>query len=438
MKSNHEEPLLEHSSPTPADAAALWGCGVSLFATMVGVGILSLPISLAYAGFLCGTGTLLLFAWASEVSLNALLKAAALTSATSFVHLGELVWGSRGRALVMASLFALLLAAAVIVHICITDLLVLLLHVASQAGVVPQISRTAAGIGATVVVAPLCTAHDLQQLRVASSASVGAVLLACLCVIAQLPMRGAAPASELVLLHVSPRLLLALPIQSLAYCCQFSVIELAHGLRPAARTAMPRVVRRTMAAAGAVYATFGMVGYVLLGDTAALAAPNILTAFGTQPLIVVASAAVLLTNLIKFPLVLLPLRATLLELCALPPRLRSNGAHAALTLGLVGAVAATALAFDLAVAFEVAGASAGTLVAYVLPGLLLHTVLRRKRTGGADGSGVPPLPPSAVRETDRDTNREGTACEEMGLLAMVGVGGACGVVSLVAIAMRLA
>ena len=54
--------------------------------------------------------TLVLFAWASEISLNSLLRAAALTGATSFVQLGELAWGARGRTLVMWSLFALLLA----------------------------------------------------------------------------------------------------------------------------------------------------------------------------------------------------------------------------------------------------------------------------------------------------------------------------------------
>ena len=42
-------------------------------------------------------------------------------------------------------------------------------------------------------------------------------------------------------------------------------------------------------------------------------------------------------------------------------------------------VAATALAFNLAIAFEVAGASAGTLIAYILPGLLLRSVLRARR-----------------------------------------------------------
>ena len=147
------EPLLASERPDTADNGSLWGCGVSLFATMVGVGILSLPISLGYAGCLLGVITLVLFAWASEISLNSLLRAAALTGATSFVQLGELAWGARGRTLVMWSLFALLLAAAVIVFICITDTLVLLVQVAAESNLTPPIGRVPAGIAAAVVVA---------------------------------------------------------------------------------------------------------------------------------------------------------------------------------------------------------------------------------------------------------------------------------------------
>eukprot|EP00966_Prymnesium_polylepis_P284014 6561361-Prymnesium_polylepis.2 len=94
------------------------------------------------------------------------------------------------------------------------------------------------------------------------------------------------------------------------------------------------------------------------------------------------------------PLIVLPLRAVLLE--QLPPRAASRlsgtpAAHAAFTVALVGAVglAATWLA-DLAVAFEIAGSTAGVTVCFCLPGLLYHAALRMDPMKDPRGPWEPP------------------------------------------------
>ena len=81
------EPLVGRVASAPA-AAAHKGASVcttiiSLIATTMGAGILSLPISLSYGGLLPGMALLVCFAVASDTSLNYLIEAGNITGAKS-------------------------------------------------------------------------------------------------------------------------------------------------------------------------------------------------------------------------------------------------------------------------------------------------------------------------------------------------------------------
>ena len=59
-----------------------------------------------------------------------------------------------------------------------------------------------------------------------------------------------------------------MPIDMLAYCCQFSVLDVANEIPASLRMQMPWVVHSSMAAAAAVYVAFAAAGYLLLGESA--------------------------------------------------------------------------------------------------------------------------------------------------------------------------
>eukprot|EP00665_Eupelagonemidae_sp_cell47_P007637 gene7637-6260_t len=133
-----------------------------------------------------------------------------------------------------------------------------------------------------------------------------------------------------------------------------------------------------MLTAGLVYATVGVVAYVLLGPRTQCY-PNVLTAFGDDPLVAAGSAAIAFVNFVKLPLMVLPLRALLLEQLGLAP-LRRLAPHAAFTLAIVGLLGGSAAWLtNLAFAFQLSGSTAGVMVCFILPGLMHFGALRNER-----------------------------------------------------------
>ena len=163
---------------------------------------------------------------------------------------------------------------------------------------------------------------------------------------------------------------LAMPIFSLAFCSQFQILEISHSLPRASRARhLPRITLIAMGCAFVIYALVGTVCYSMLRDKA-LRYPNVLTAFGDVPLVACGSLAIAVVNFLKLPLVLLPLRALLLEHFEVKPT-PTGAAHAALTFVMVSVLGLLAmLAGNLAFAFQVAGSTAGVSVCFCLPGLL--------------------------------------------------------------------
>ena len=232
---------------------------------------------------------------------------------------------------------------------------------------------------------PLCLPRQIHSLRFLSTASVLAIFFTTACVVGlAFGERPRTPDAEEAWRLVKPpsgSWALATPIHSLAYCSQFQVFELANDLPASQRHLLPGIVHIAMAVAAAIYALVGTTGYVLLGERAALY-PNILTAFGYDRTVLMGSAAIAIVNVLKLPLLVLPLRSLLLEQLHVPPL--GALSHGMLTVALVGLLGSVASAtHDLAYAFQLSGCTAGTMVCFCLPGLLLfgaHRLARQRET----------------------------------------------------------
>ena len=315
-KSPLEDSLLEDSESFRSKKKAdLFSVTVNLFATTVGACMLSLPLSLDYAGLWLGSAMVLFFGLVSDRSLIYLVRSARITGSASYYECGARCLGAVGAKAVLVSLGALMFAAGVTVHIILTDIVHVLLP--DLLGPAAEFARTTVAIGVTVLCVPLCMPRELQQLRWVSSASVCTILLACASVFAiyvRKSVAGGAPYAAAGIVHVrlSPIISLAIPIESLSFCIQFSVLELQNELPAALKRRFHYAVHAALGSAALVYVAFGCVGYLLLGSRVA-EYPNVLTAFAADRIVAAGAAGVAFTNLMKFPLVVLPLRSLIAE-----------------------------------------------------------------------------------------------------------------------------
>jgi amino acid permease len=396
------EPLLPASEKEPATAKpglrlVFFAC-ISLVATTVGAGVLSVPISFAYCGSeLAGILLLAFFGIISTASLRFIVVAAELMGAPSYLALGERCFGRAGASAVLWSLIGLLGGAFVQLSIIVVDLTEMLLATRVFQTVDYQPSRLLVTVLVLLLAFPLCLQRELLQLSFASSLSVGCILFTCFCIVS-LSLSGDGE-EEPWEVHTSvhygsgsgaPGLRstwpLATPIFALAFCSQFQILEIAHSIpAPQRRQYLPAVTYGAMGAAYGVYALVGLVCYGMLGERA-LRYPNVLTAFGNVPLVACGSLAIAAVNFLKLPLVLLPLRALLLEHCGVAPPVGRG--HGLLTLLMVAAFGVLAmLAGNLAFAFQVSGSTAGVSVCFCLPGLLYAKASRASRLGAAASGG---------------------------------------------------
>ena len=387
MASDKQVPLLDRAAESDGVARARAAC-INLVATTIGTGILSVPISLSYCGLAPGLAILAFFAILSSASLRFLSAAAALVHASSYAAIGERVFGTLGRELVLWSLLLLLAGASIQVHICITDLVEML----AERLLDQDIERDFLSAAITLIVTPLCMPIELHSLRHLSSASVLAILFTTGCIVTRCIVGGShndtavasssSTAPWLLATPLSVRWSLAMPIHSLAYCNQFQILDLESELPAGQRRFLPLIIAIAMGAACAVYALVGAAGYILLGSETANY-PNILTAFGYDEVVLFGSSAILLVNVLKMPLVILPLRSLLVERLGIGS-MPSPWAHVLFTIGLVVLVGAAAMQCrDLAFAFQVSGCTAGVMVCFCLPGLLYFGAHRLARRRGA-------------------------------------------------------
>ena len=170
-KSPLEDSLLEDSESfrSKKKKADLFSVTVNLFATTVGACMLSLPLSLDYAGLWLGSAMVLFFGLVSDRSLIYLVRSARITGSASYYECGARCLGAVGAKAVLVSLGALMFAAGVTVHIILTDIVHVLLP--DLLGTAAEFARTTVAIGVTVLCVPLCMPRELQQLRWVSSAS---------------------------------------------------------------------------------------------------------------------------------------------------------------------------------------------------------------------------------------------------------------------------
>jgi amino acid permease len=330
------------------NGASETGAVVLLSLTAMGAGVLSLPVTFYYGGWVLGLLILLVFAILADYSLVLIVRCAEMTQQKSILAMARVLYGRRGKMIVMATLLTLLAFAQIAMLIVIGDVLtpavqyfstgdvyrascdndngnVYDCHPPSWAGTslcdesctLPPFwtSRLAVSIVSTALYFPLSLFDKLKALSASSTFAVVALfgVMVSLCV--ELGDKGVV--DKLTTANPSWQLMMIPSILSCAFCCHFNILEVQREMRPSIRHRIEAVIHKSMLGIVLIiYTLTAMVGYLIFGDRLH-DCTDILTCFdSTDKLMLACSVAIGLVNIVKMPLIMIPTRGLFLELYA--------------------------------------------------------------------------------------------------------------------------
>eukprot|EP00668_Euglena_longa_P032022 GGOE01041305.1.p1 GENE.GGOE01041305.1~~GGOE01041305.1.p1 ORF type:complete len:426 (-),score=145.67 GGOE01041305.1:205-1386(-) len=339
----------------------------NLTASILGISILSMPLVVFNAGYRLAPFIILLMGALGDVSLCLIVRAAQLTSETSFAGIGHKCFGSVGDAAVLVSLLSVLLGCCVTVLIVVAQLF--RFTALTVLGADPNLSVMQPEVFSGLVLCamfPFTLLPSLSMLAPTSMAAILFLVYVTVVVIGQWAQLGSLPGLPPIV--ISPSLCSVLPTCASAYICHFNVLpvytELRASLRPHIFNLIHLVV---LGIAVPVYILFGWAGFFQLGSRTAGCA-NVLLCF-SNPYIQAGATAVGCTCFLKAPLLVLPFREALNEALFPGEQLRLPGIVMETASLFVVVYCIARCLGDVGRALSLLGATSGTFIMFVLPGL---------------------------------------------------------------------
>jgi len=301
---------------------AVWGAVGNLGMTTVGAVVLSLPAAVATIGWMLGLVLLVAFALMADASMVFLVRSGISVAADHPGREGMLDYEQVGRYLlgkwwalaIRATLLCLLVGAMASVNIIVVDMVQGNLQTFGISGTW-YCSRWFISLVNIGVMWPFTLLEHLAQLSKVSLlafASLAYVFVAVMWVCFTDPaLAESVQQAQPVLL--SPRGFLAVPVMALAYCAQFQVLPVYQSLPQHSRRHMETVIHVAIVAlALPIYIGFGMLPYFDLGPD--VNSDFLYISWPGNKLMTGARIFLSVMNMLKYPLVALPLRDILCDL----------------------------------------------------------------------------------------------------------------------------
>eukprot|EP00667_Euglena_gracilis_P012105 EG_transcript_12398 len=339
----------------------------NLTASILGITILSMPLAVAYAGYGLAPVIILFMGALGDLSLCLIVRAAQLTDEGSYAGVGRKCFGHAGDAVVLAALLSVLLGCCVAAVIVVEQLF--RYTAVTMLGVDPSLPVLQPAVFPAVVLCaafPLTLLPNLSMLAPTSTAANFFLVYVIVVVVGQWAQQGSLP--DLTVAAVSPRLCSVLAISASAYVCHFNILPVYSELRASAKPQIFNLIHVVVfGLAVPVNLFFGWAGYFQLGART-MECSNVLLCF-SSPHIRAGATAIGVTCFLKAPLIVLPFREALNAALFPGQRLRLP-AVAAETVGLFVVVYGIARYLgDIGRALSLLGATAGTSIMLILPGL---------------------------------------------------------------------
>ena len=293
--------------------------------------------------------------------------------------------GPAGKSVVICSLVLLLFGASVAMIVIVLNLLPLALEECLGVKVVQPL---VVGLLAIGLIFPVTLQTSLHALRYTSTMALCCIAYFYSILVFQNFFCHHQPAAH----HGEGRLddvMQGWPVMIAAYICHFNIFKIDTELRACDKSRISLAINTAIGGiATSIYITGALMGYAMFGDAVS---PNILTDFSPSPAIAGARLAIACTNLLKLPLLVLPLRSTIMDVLGHEGRSTSGGEgmlrngtvrHVMLTALLVGAAFGLAYARqDLGKVLSLVGCTAGCICCYIIPSLIYIKYLQTSFAG---------------------------------------------------------
>lgn len=350
---------------------------INLLATAMGGGLLSLPHALADSGALLGGLFLIGTGLACAYSLVILIMCARDSGRNSFESNAEFYLGRKGKIVVNVCLVFLLIFASAAMSVIIMDLAPLVL--VNFLGDSPLLNKFLVGLCMNALMFPLSSQTTINVLRYTSFGALFCIAFFFVCIVVKFSQDPHVDGS-VAAIGKRDEILEGLPIMFSAFLCQFNIFKIDAELREADKNKLTRIVLIAVPGiAASVYVFGGLIGYSLLG---AGVSNNILKDFEGDPKFTVARLLLSFTNMFKMPLLLIPLRESVIEMLRLRKQYWDQRLpRYMLTLLLNGFSFGLACSLQsLSKVLGLLGCTSGVLISYVLPGMMFLEHLRRAET----------------------------------------------------------
>eukprot|EP00930_Biecheleria_cincta_P048198 TRINITY_DN33549_c0_g1_i1.p1 TRINITY_DN33549_c0_g1~~TRINITY_DN33549_c0_g1_i1.p1 ORF type:complete len:469 (-),score=54.86 TRINITY_DN33549_c0_g1_i1:138-1544(-) len=384
-------------------AGSVFSSAVALVTTCVGTGLLALPFAFSSGGVVLGFAMLVVFALLSGYTSYILCQSCEWGHCFSYGEVMVAAFGRSGAHVLEAIVIWLLLGAMTSLLVVVGDALTLALSFSDGfalfAGILGPFfpPRAILILGDLVLVAlPLSCMQSTHALRYSNAT---ALILTTVVIVAVVTRGLSTPVGwEVVVEHqnmlVGQAALQALPIVMLSLGCQIQVPGIYRELKQRSPSRMKGVLVIVALTCTALYTTIAISGILIAGERlephsqAALHVPgNVLDCFpATDRVGLVVHICMAIAVTLVYPVLCLPCRDTIDHFISTQFDMKSQPLwvarlkHAGLTLLIVAiTLLLETQAGSLAGVFGFTGATAGTLICYVLP-ILCYLQLRQRQS----------------------------------------------------------
>ena len=331
------------SSP-PAARGTISSTLITVVANIVGAGLLSLPYTIATAGVVPGVLALLATGVLNCLSAILLARSCSLSGAGTYMELVGRVFGPGWQRWVTLLLAVYTLGSGASYVVVLGDQLPSLLSLVGVRGLLArqELLLPLVGVG---VLYPLCLLRDLSSLRLTSSGSFACILFCSLLIVAKAVQGPLAAPQYIVPLKAGSGVFVGLPIALVSFTCHYNVPKFWSEFAPSGppERKLPlfcAILLLCFLIVAACYESVAVCGYLLFGSpvhgnpSPVNPKGDILLDFGTaDAAVVVARFALVVTQVLNFPIVFNSHRASVIGLLPLSWQRRCQGLQGSSSAG---------------------------------------------------------------------------------------------------------
>ncbi|KAF9785458.1 transmembrane amino acid transporter protein-domain-containing protein [Thelephora terrestris] len=360
--------------------------------TIIGSGMLTLPLALASAGIIPGVLTCIISGGTTAFGLYLLSRAAAKAPhrRASFFAVSELTYPEAAillDAAIAIKCFGVSISYLIIIKDLMPSVVAAIYHeIASPGSRLPDWAlsdRVWLGL-IMLILAPLSFLRRLDSLRHASFIALLAIVYLVVVVVYGYfyPVKGTPEPGEIHLIHFTPTFLSTFPVQIFAFTCAQNLFPIYNELALNNQSRMNVIIGTSIGVSLGIYEIIGVFGYLTFGSKVGA---NIISSYPSNSIfIAVGRLAVAILVMLSYPMEVYPCRNCLDKIFS-PSNQVSNSTptdnvrgtgemstfkHASLTTGIVlGSFATSYFVYNLEMVLSIVGATGSTMVSFILPGM---------------------------------------------------------------------